>query len=146
MQRSARCRASAAQCISHSEFEKLARCMAAPSHLSNCRDQVEITSLRATSCLQVVFTFLTKSYAPGAATAIVQWNTLPVAFGCLAFCFAGHGVFPAIRASMQEPKKFPKVKHRPHTACSVAAWAYSVWATSLCSKSVFFHPHCNAAV
>lgn len=57
----------------------------------------------------VVFTYLTKSYAPGAATAMVQWNTLPVAFGCLAFCFAGHGVFPAIRASMQEPKKFPKV-------------------------------------
>jgi vesicular inhibitory amino acid transporter len=57
----------------------------------------------------VLFTFLTKSYTPGATTALVQWNTLPVAFGCLAFCFAGHGVFPAIRESMQEPSRFPAV-------------------------------------
>ena len=67
------------------------------------------------SCLaQVLFTFLTKSYTPGATTALVQWNTLPVAFGCLAFCFAGHGVFPAIRESMQEPSRFPAV---PTHAC-----------------------------
>lgn len=59
--------------------------------------------------VQVLYTFLTKSYAPGATTALVQWNTLPVAFGCLAFCFAGHGVFPAIRESMQDPSRFPAV-------------------------------------
>ena len=33
---------------------------------------------------------------------------MPVVFGILAFVYAGHGVFPAIQASMEQPKDFPK--------------------------------------
>ena len=33
---------------------------------------------------------------------------MPVVFGILAFVYAGHGVFPAIQASMKQPKDFPK--------------------------------------
>ncbi len=65
---------------------------------------------RSRSDLQVVYTFLSKSFVPGATTALVNWGTMPVAFGCMAFCFAGHGVFPAIRASMREPQRFPAVR------------------------------------
>ena len=59
--------------------------------------------------LQVIYTYFTGSFAPGAATAAVEWSTMPVAFGCMAFCFAGHGIFPSIRASMQDVSKFGKV-------------------------------------
>lgn len=49
-------------------------------------------------------------FAEGAVTSAVSWSQIPVVFGVLAFVYAGHGVFPAIAASMQKPKQFPKVR------------------------------------
>ncbi len=37
------------------------------------------------------------------------WATLPLVFGIMTFCYSGHGVFPAIQASMKQPKDFPQV-------------------------------------
>jgi len=39
---------------------------------------------------------------------MANWSQVPVVFGILAFVYAGHGVFPAIQASMKKPKDFPK--------------------------------------
>ena len=35
---------------------------------------------------------------------------MPAVFGILAFVYSGHGVFPSVRASMKEPKKYPKAR------------------------------------
>lgn len=48
-------------------------------------------------------------YAAGAATAVGNWETLPLVFGIMAFVYSGHGVFPSVRASMKKPEQFPKV-------------------------------------
>eukprot|EP00899_Mesostigma_viride_P002522 jgi/Mesvir1/12270/Mv00480-RA.1 len=50
--------------------------------------------------------FFTGQYPAGAETTLVSLNTLPLTFGLLAFVFAGHAVFPNIKASMQEPEKY----------------------------------------
>ena len=59
---------------------------------------------------QVAWTFFSGAYAPGAVTAAANWGTLPLVFGLLAFVYAGHGVFPSISASMQQPKQFSKAR------------------------------------
>lgn len=56
----------------------------------------------------VIYTFLSGNFVAGAATALVHPTTLPLTFGVLAFVYAGHGVFPAIQASMKEPQLFSK--------------------------------------
>lgn len=57
----------------------------------------------------LAFTLATGNYAPGATTALVEWGTMPLIFGIMAFVYAGHAVFPAIQASMREPERFPAV-------------------------------------
>lgn len=57
----------------------------------------------------VLYTLLTGSFVPGAVTDVALWSTLPLVFGLMTFCYSGHGVFPAIQASMKEPSKFPQV-------------------------------------
>ncbi|KAG1674282.1 hypothetical protein FOA52_013471 [Chlamydomonas sp. UWO 241] len=59
--------------------------------------------------MSVVYTFMTGNFIPGAATDVALWSTLPLVFGIMTFCYSGHGVFPAIQASMQKPKEFPQV-------------------------------------
>ena len=51
---------------------------------------------------------LGRRFVQGAATQAANWSQVPVVFGILAFVYAGHGVFPAIQASMKRPKEFPK--------------------------------------
>lgn len=60
--------------------------------------------------LQVAYTLLTGNFAPGAVTDMANLATLPLVFGIMTFCYSGHGVFPAIQKSMQEPKQFPQVR------------------------------------
>jgi vesicular inhibitory amino acid transporter len=62
--------------------------------------------------LQVLYTLLTGQFTPGAPTDAALWSTLPLVFGIMTFCYSGHGVFPAIQASMKEPQQFPKVSGR----------------------------------
>lgn len=57
----------------------------------------------------VFYTLISGSYAPGAVTTLVNLQTVPLVFGMFAFCFAGHGVFPSIRAQMKQPEQFPRV-------------------------------------
>jgi len=57
----------------------------------------------------VAYTLLTGNFAPGAPTDVALWGTLPLVFGIMTFCYSGHGVFPAIQASMAEPERFPQV-------------------------------------
>ena len=59
--------------------------------------------------LQVAYTLFTGSFPPGAVTHTAVWPTLPLVFGIMTFCYSGHGVFPAIQASMSEPEAFPQV-------------------------------------
>lgn len=65
--------------------------------------------------LQVAYTFLTGSFAPGAVTDVANWATLPLVFGIMTFCYSGHGVFPSIQKSMKDPSTFPQVHTRAHT-------------------------------
>lgn len=44
-----------------------------------------------------------------ADTVALHSQTLPGAFGLIAFVFAGHAVFPSIYRSMKEKKKFGKL-------------------------------------
>ncbi len=62
-------------------------------------------------CVQVAYTLITGSYVPGAPTDVALWATLPLVFGIMTFCYSGHGVFPAIQASMKNPEQFPQVWH-----------------------------------
>lgn len=57
----------------------------------------------------VAYTLLTGNFAPGAVTDVANLATLPLVFGIMTFCYSGHGVFPSIQKSMQEPKQFPQV-------------------------------------
>jgi len=57
----------------------------------------------------IAYTLFTGSFPPGAVTDLALLPTLPLVFGIMTFCYSGHGVFPAIQASMKEPAKFPQV-------------------------------------
>ena len=69
--------------------------------------------------LQVLYTLLSGSFVAGAATDPALLATLPLVFGIMTFCYSGHGVFPAIQASMKEPEKFPQVIPPSHMASLV---------------------------
>jgi solute carrier family 32 (vesicular inhibitory amino acid transporter) len=45
----------------------------------------------------------------GAETVWVRWQSLPLIFGIMAFCYSGHSVFPSVQASMSRPQDFPRV-------------------------------------
>ncbi|MEW5303382.1 MAG: hypothetical protein WDW36_006081 [Sanguina aurantia] len=62
-----------------------------------------------TVAASVAYTLATGSFVAGAATNVALWASLPLVFGIMTFCYSGHGVFPAIQASMKDPKQFPKV-------------------------------------
>ena len=49
------------------------------------------------------------SFPPGAVRSAANWASMPLVFGILAFVYSGHGVFPSVRASMEQPEDFPKV-------------------------------------
>ncbi|GFH14096.1 Aa_trans domain-containing protein, partial [Haematococcus lacustris] len=57
----------------------------------------------------VLYTLVTGNFTAGALTHSALPATLPLVFGIMTFCYSGHGVFPAIQASMKEPQLFPKV-------------------------------------
>ncbi|KAJ9526617.1 hypothetical protein QJQ45_017626 [Haematococcus lacustris] len=57
----------------------------------------------------VLYTLVTGNFTAGALTHNALPATLPLVFGIMTFCYSGHGVFPAIQASMKEPQLFPKV-------------------------------------
>ncbi|KAJ9525938.1 hypothetical protein QJQ45_009406 [Haematococcus lacustris] len=59
--------------------------------------------------LEVLYTLVTGNFTAGALTHSALPATLPLVFGIMTFCYSGHGVFPAIQASMKEPQLFPKV-------------------------------------
>lgn len=65
----------------------------------------------ATTCTAgaVLYTLLSGNFPVGAVTDSALWATLPLVFGIMTFCYSGHGVFPAIQASMKQPKDFPQV-------------------------------------
>lgn len=45
----------------------------------------------------------------GPGTELLNLQTFPLTFGLLAFVYAGHAVFPNIKASMKEPELYPKM-------------------------------------
>ena len=59
---------------------------------------------------------LAGSFPPAAATSAANWAAMPAVFGILAFVYSGHGVFPSVRASMKEPKEYPKARPDSSTA------------------------------
>ena len=67
----------------------------------------------------VLYTLLSGSFVPGAITDAALWATLPLVFGIMTFCYSGHGVFPAIQASMKEPEKFPQVLNAAYLIVAV---------------------------
>ena len=54
----------------------------------------------------------------------------------MAFVYAGHGVFPSIRASMREPERFPQV----WASCSpeMLLICYFLYNIAVCLKLHFF--------
>ena len=67
-----------------------------------------VSSLGVTAVVAQDF-FVGHDAVVSSTTSVAHMGTLPVTFGLLAFVFAGHAVFPNIRASMREPERFDDV-------------------------------------
>jgi len=93
-------------------------------------------SATAAVTLTVLGTFLTGSYAAGAATTMVNAASLPLMIGGITFCFSGHGIFPSVKASMKEPEQFPQALRLSFfltaiTCSLVAALGYAMYGTAV---------------
>eukprot|EP00892_Ulva_mutabilis_P007050 jgi/Ulvmu1/4717/UM002_0448.1 len=57
----------------------------------------------------VAWTLLTGDFVGGATTVAVNWASMPLVYGILAFCYSGHSVFPSVQDAMERPQDFPAV-------------------------------------
>ncbi|GAQ90047.1 Transmembrane amino acid transporter family protein [Klebsormidium nitens] len=57
----------------------------------------------------ILTTYCQEGFPAGPGTQLLNLQTFPLTFGLLAFVYAGHAVFPNIKASMKEPELYPKM-------------------------------------
>eukprot|EP00199_Chlamydomonas_sp_CCMP681_P000942 CAMPEP_0119103356 /NCGR_PEP_ID=MMETSP1180-20130426/1798_1 /TAXON_ID=3052 ORGANISM="Chlamydomonas cf sp, Strain CCMP681" /NCGR_SAMPLE_ID=MMETSP1180 /ASSEMBLY_ACC=CAM_ASM_000741 /LENGTH=441 /DNA_ID=CAMNT_0007087827 /DNA_START=206 /DNA_END=1531 /DNA_ORIENTATION=- len=99
----------------------------------------------------VAFTLCSGSFVAGAVTDPALWATLPLVFGIMTFCYSGHGVFPAIQASMKTPEDFPQVLNVAYLAvtllCTFVGMAgYHMYGSAAADVVIFNLPTALATV